>query len=215
MLCLGDSKRRRRRYASQGHRAKSFPKVGRDSRKGHSFFLLLLLFSPFLSCWAQQKNHVCRALSRCRRLRVVAFLSCRCCRHQRAPTLRFSPHILKSQNVCVRGYQPGLTPAKHCEGKRLPEFPTQTKRAPPPPAFLPGILSFPLRVCECPAKRTREQGLFHVACTIGGAFCGIVCFAGRLRYRCSMCVSTRLWSVATSLYRSSCEFHLCQLLKVM
>lgn len=41
-----------------------------------------------------------------------------------APARRYASHrkSLYRRHVCVRGYQPGLTPAKHCEGKRFLNF---------------------------------------------------------------------------------------------
>ncbi|KAL1415700.1 hypothetical protein MTO96_029024 [Rhipicephalus appendiculatus] len=130
----GDSKRRRR-YASQGHRARSLSNVGRKGipRKDiNTLFECVCIYSsllrpthPAIPCWFPAK-HVCRALY------ALSSLACRylprfdaaavTCSSGSVPLhfLLLSSHAANPEiaDVCVRGYQPGLTPAKHCEGKR-------------------------------------------------------------------------------------------------
>lgn len=104
---------KRRRYASQGHRAESLYR----GREGTPFFF----FCRHLGLRAQFRAacfvRVCAALSS---------LAC-CCLpwlSLPAPARRYASHrkSLYRRHVCVRGYQPGLTPAKHCEGKRFLNF---------------------------------------------------------------------------------------------
>lgn len=131
----GDSKRRRR-YASQGHRAKSLSNMGGKEIPGKDTntlfcvctFIIVVIPPPTLpaiSCWFPAK-HVCRALY------ALSSLACRClprfdaaavtCQQWVGAAAFFcSSHAANPEiaDVCVRGYQPGLTPAKHCEGKRF------------------------------------------------------------------------------------------------
>lgn len=135
---------KRRRYASQGHRAESLY-TGRER-------------TPFLSPPWFASSLTSRVFRPCA---ALSSLAC-CCLpwlSLPAPARRYASHrkSLYRRHVCVRGYQPGLTPAKHCEGKRFLNFRRKRSadRLPKPSSFcfsfclLRMCPYFSRRVCLC------------------------------------------------------------------
>lgn len=111
---------KRRRYASQGHRAESLYR----GREGTPFFFL----SPSWFASSVQSRVfcpcLCRAVVACVLLPSLVVAACT------GTALRFSPQIFISQ-TCVRsGLSTRLDPCKALRRKAVPEFPTQTERGP-------------------------------------------------------------------------------------
>lgn len=129
---------KRRRYASQGHRAESLYR-GRER-------------TPFF-CHHFGLRARFRAACFVRVYAALSSLAC-CCLpwlSLPAPARRYASHrkSLYRRHVCVRGYQPGLTPAKHCEGKRFLNFRRKRSadRLPKPSFFLCCLLRMCLSQC--------------------------------------------------------------------
>lgn len=156
--------------------------------------------NPAISCWFPAK-HVCRALY------ALLSLACRCLprfdaaavtRQQRVGAAAFfcSSHAANPEiaDVCVRGYQPGLTPAKHCEGKRF-SWTSDANGARTSHTLPSNIFCFlSLQACEHThvlQRMLRERVLFYAASAIFGAFRSTVCVAGQKCHASFMRAHTR------------------------
>lgn len=150
----GDSKRRRR-YASQGHRAKSLSNVGgkefpeKDTNTLFCVCTFIIVIpsppppqpTPLSPAGSQQSTCVVHS-TRCCRLRVVAFLGLTLPpspANSGSVPLHFfvhlTPQILKSQ-TCAFGVINQAWPLQSiAKESGFPELPTQTERAPPIPCL--------------------------------------------------------------------------------